>query len=343
MRMTFSSEPPASQESTGYRPFLARTRAPAYDRVRAIPRPRGIRLSVVLLTLALVALGRGADAQNLEPRSYINTPVGLNFLLAGYGYAAGGVASDPALPLQNAHLHVHSTLLAYARALDVWGMSGKFDVVLPYAWLSGSAEVEGQPRERDVSGLADPRLRFSVNLYGAPALALPEFASYRQDVIIGASLQVSAPLGQYDPDKLVNIGTNRWSFKPELGISKALGPLTLELSTGVTLYTDNHDFFGGKTRAQAPIYSVQGHVSYDVGSGIWVAVDGTYYTGGRTTVDGVEGNDLQKNSRLGATIALPVNRHISVKLSGSTGVSTRTGSDFKAGGILVQYRWGGGL
>ena len=141
----------------------------------------------------------------------------------------------------------------------------------------------------------------------------------------------------------MNIGTNRWSFKPELGISKALGPLTLELTTGVTFYTDNHDFLGGKTRAQAPIYSVQGHVSYTVGAGIWVALDGTYYTGGRTTVDGVEGNDLQKNSRLGVTVALPVNRHTSVKLHGSTGVSTRTGSNFNAGGIVLQYRWGGGL
>jgi hypothetical protein len=141
----------------------------------------------------------------------------------------------------------------------------------------------------------------------------------------------------------VNIGTNRWFFKPELGISKALGPLTLELTTGVTIYTDNHDFFGGKTRAQAPIYSMQGHVSYSVRPGIWVALDGTYYTGGRTTVDGVEGNDLQKNSRLGVTVALPVNRHTSVKLYGSTGVSTRTGSNFNAGGIILQYRWGGGL
>src|SRR5262252_7520935 len=119
--------------------------------------------------------------------------------------------------------------MAYARALDVWGRSGKVDVVLPYAWLSGSADVAGQPRARDVSGLADPRLRFSVNLYGAPALALPEFARYKQDLIIGASVQVSVPLGQYDPDKLVNIGTNRWFVKPEIGISKALGPLTLEL------------------------------------------------------------------------------------------------------------------
>ncbi|HEY5867773.1 MAG TPA: transporter [Candidatus Tectomicrobia bacterium] len=302
-----------------------------------------VQVVTIVGLLLLASLGAGAYAQDLEPRAYVNTPVGLNFLLAGYGYAAGGVATDPSLPLQNAHLQVHSALLAYARSLDVWGTSGKIDVVVPYAWLSGTADFEGQPREREVSGFADPRFRFSVNLYGAPALSLPEFTSYKQDLIIGASLQVSAPLGQYDADKLVNIGTNRWFVKPELGISKAWGPLTLELTTGVTLYTDNHDFLGGKTREQAPIYSVQGHVSYTVRAGIWVAVDGTYYTGGRTTVDGVEGNDLQKNSRLGVTGSLPVNRHTSVKLYGSTGVSTRTGSNFNAGGIILQYRWGGGL
>jgi Putative MetA-pathway of phenol degradation len=185
----------------------------------AVPAPsygRGSTgLRAVLLLLALAALDAGASAQDLEPRAYVNTPVGLNFLLAGYGYAAGGVATDPALPLQNAHLQVHSTLLTYARALDVSGRSGKVDVVLPYAWLSGTAEVAGQPRECEVSGLADPRLRFSVTLYGALALSLPEFARYRQDLIIGTRLQASVPLGQYDADKLVNIGTHRWSFKPE--------------------------------------------------------------------------------------------------------------------------------
>jgi Putative MetA-pathway of phenol degradation len=310
---------------------------------RRAPMRVAVQTVMVVGLLLLARVGTVAYAQDLEPRAYVNTPVGLNFLIAGYGYLTGGVATDPSLPLENAHLHAHTTTLAYARALDVWGTSGKVDVIVPYAWLSGSAEVMGQPREREVSGFADPRLRFSVNLYGAPALTLPEFASYKQDLIIGASLQVSAPLGQYDADKVVNIGTNRWSFKPEVGISKAVGPLTLELTTGVTLYTDNHDFFGGKTRAQAPIYSVQGHVSYTLGAGIWVAVDGTYYTGGRTAVDGVEGNDLQKNTRLGVTVALPVHRHTSVKLYGSTGVSTRTGSDFDAVGILVQYRWGGGL
>ena len=188
--------------------------------------PFRTRLHAVLMVVILAAVGLEAYAQDLEPRAYVNTPVGLNFLLAGYGYAAGGVATDPSLPLQNAYLQVHSALLAYARSLDVWGMSGKIDVVVPYAWLSGSTDFEGQPREREVSGFANPRFRFSVNFYGAPALYCVSLRVTKQDLIIGASLQVAPPLGQYDADKLVNIGTNRWSFKPELGISKALGPLT---------------------------------------------------------------------------------------------------------------------
>jgi hypothetical protein len=288
-------------------------------------------------------MGSESSAQNLEPRTYANAPVGLNFLIADYSYATGDVATDPALPLENTSVQTHSTILAYARTLDVWGRSGKFDVVLPYAWVSGSAEFAGQHREREVSGLGDPRLRFSVLLYGAPALPLKEFMGYRQDLIVGASLQVSVPLGQYDDDRLVNIGTHRWTIKPELGISKTLGPLTLELAAGVSFYTDNRDFFGGQTRTQDPIYSIQGHLIYSLRSGIWLAVDGTYYTGGRTTTDGIEGNDLQNNFRAGLTIALPVNRHNSLKLHANTGVSTRTGGDYDSVGVAWQYRWGGGL
>jgi hypothetical protein len=182
-----------------------------------------------------------------------------------------------------------------------------------------------------------------LNLYGAPALSLEEFASYKQDFIVGASLQVGLPLGQYDSEKLVNIGTHRWSFKPELGISKAWGPLTLEAAAGATFYTTNDDFFGGKRRTQDPLYSLQGHVSYNFRPGLWVALDGTYYTGGRTTTDGVQDSNFQGNTRLGVTFALPVNRHTSIKLYASTGVSTRTGGNFDTIGIAGQYRWGGGF
>ena len=301
------------------------------------------QIGAVLAVTAFALMVWEARGQDLEPRTYSNIPVGLNFLVAGYGYSVGGVVTDPSFPLEDGDVQIHSTVLAYARAVDVWGTSGKFDVVLPFAWVSGTATFRGQPREREVSGLADPRFRFSVNLYGAPALSLQEFADYKQDLIIGASLQVSAPLGQYDSSKLLNIGTNRWSIKPELGVSKALGPLTLELDAGVTFYTNNDDFLNGMTLEQDPIYAVQGHLIYNFGAGVWGALDATYYTGGRTTVDGVKGDTLQENTRLGLTVALPVNRYNSIKLYASTGVFARTGSNFNTGGIVWQFRWGGGL
>jgi hypothetical protein len=283
------------------------------------------------------------NCQDLEPRAYTNLPVGLNFIIAGYVYTAGGVLFDPAVPLDNANIKIHGSVFAYARSVKIGGMSGRIDIVLPYAWLSGTADFQGQPVSRDVSGFGDPRIRMTLNIIGSPALPLSGFKDFKQDLIVGASLLINIPLSQYDPDRLVNIGTNRFTFKPELGISKTAGHFYLELSGGAAFYTVNHEFYQGKTRSQNPIGSVQGHVVYGLKRGIWASVDGTYYWGGATTVDGVKGNDLQKNTRLGATFALPVNLHNSLKLYLSTGVSTRTGSDFNAIGLAWQYRWGGGL
>jgi hypothetical protein len=296
-----------------------------------------------VLVIAMVLAPAAASAQDLEPRAYSNLPVGLNFVLGGYGYSTGGVATDPTLPIRDGNLRVHTALAAYARSLDVLGMSGKVDAIVPYSWLSGEATFAGQPQERTVSGFNDPRFRFTLNFYGAPALSMEEFASYQQDVIVGASVQVSVPLGQYDSSKLVNLGTNRWFIKPELGISKAWGPLTLELAPSVTFYTDNNDFLNGMTREQDPLYALQGHLVYSFGYGIWGALDSTYYIGGSTTVNGVANDDRQENWRLGGTLSFPISRQHSIKLYGSTGVSTRTGSDFDALGILLQYRWGEGM
>lgn len=281
-------------------------------------------------------------AQDLEPRAYANAPVGLNFLLSGYAYTTGSVATDPALPITDAELTLHTGLLAYARSLDLWGRSGKVDVVVPYSGLSGSALFMGQEREREITGFHDPRFRLSVNLYGAPALSFEEFADYRQDLIVGISVAVTTPLGQYDSERAVNLGTNRWSVKPELGISKAVGPVTLELAAAATVYTDNDDFLG-RTREQDPLYSFQGNVIYQFPFGIWGAVTATYLTGGRTTVDGRRSDDRQDNLRVGGTISLPLGRHHSVKVYGATGASTRVGGEFDVVGIVWQYRWGTGL
>jgi hypothetical protein len=302
-----------------------------------------IKNALLCTVLLLLSELTSVHAQDLEPRAYTNIPVGVNFIVAGYAYSAGGVLFDPAVPLENANIKIHGTVFAYARSIKVGHMSGKVDMIVPYAWLSGTADFQGQPASREVSGFADPRIRMSVNFIGAPALPLSGFKDYKQDLVVGASLQICLPFSQYDPEKLVNIGTNRFSFKPELGFSKTIGHIQLELTGGATFYTVNNNFYNGKTRSQDYIGSLQGHVEYNFNRGIWAAIDGTYYWGGSATLDGVKGNDLQKNTRIGCTLALPLSLHHSLKLYCSTGVSTRTGSDFDLIGVLWQYRWGGGI
>jgi hypothetical protein len=187
-------------------------------------------------------------------------------------------------------------------------------------------------------------MRLAVNLYGAPALSAQEFRDYHQDTIVGVSLSVTAPTGRYYSDKLINIGTNRWSFKPEVGVSKALGPWTLEGALGVTFYTDNDEFFPGNgVRQQDPLYALQAHAIYNFNPRLWGALDWTYYAGGRTSVNGAPNQDFQSNARWGATLAQSLDARNSIKLYLNAGVYARTGTDFTTVGVAWQYRWGAGL
>ncbi len=281
-------------------------------------------------------------AQTLEPRSYTNTPTGLNFLIAGYAYSEGKLAFDPSLSLADSEFRSNTEILAYARSFSAWGNSAKFDVVLPYSSFYGNGVLNGQPAQREMSGFGDPLFRISINFFGAPALSLKEYPHYKQDLIVGASVQVAAPLGQYDDSKLINLGYNRWSVKTELGISKALGQWTFELMPSVTVYTDNTDFNNGHRFSQAPEYQLQAHVIYSFHSGVWLALNGNYFLGNRTSVDGLPSDNMQANTRIGLTLVLPIDRNQSVKLYASTGTSSRTGADFNAVGIAWQYRWGDG-
>lgn len=297
---------------------------------------------LILLTLPLGA-ATAARAQDIEPRAYSNAPVGVNFLVGGYAYTQGSLPTNPSLPLTDSHLTTSSVLLGYGHVFELWGQSAKINIVAPYSWLSGNAIFAGQPVQRSVSGLIDTSARISVNFFGAPAMDLQEFRNYEQDLILGGSLAVTAPTGQYDSSRLVNLGTNRWAVRSELGASKAFGRLTIELSAGPTFFTNNTNFLNGHTRSQNPILSGQAHAIYDFGSGIWAALDGQYFTGGSTTLDGTDNHNLERNWRLGGTLALPLSRNFSLKLFGSTGVYARTGNNYSLLGILVQYRWGAGL
>jgi len=200
-----------------------------------------------------------ARAQELEPRLYQNAPLGLNALVFSYGYSAGNFLVDSSLPIEGAKAEVHGIAIGYVRSFEFFGKSAKLDAVLPVSWGTFQGVVAGEFRTRKPSGLADPRFRVAVNLWGAPALSLREFGSYQQKTILAASVQIAAPLGEYDPDRLINLGANRWSFRPKVGVSNARGRWYFEVAAGAWLFTENTDYFGGSSLAQDPLYFVKGN------------------------------------------------------------------------------------
>ena len=298
------------------------------------------------LIAAVFIFGLVADlsAQQLDPRAYSVSPTGVNIVIANYGYSSGDVTFDPALPVDDGHANIHNAAAGYFRSISVAGRSSNVTVVAPYVWGNLTGIYLGSPAEAYRSGLTSPLARFAINLYGAPAMKLKEFAAYRQKTIIGTSLVVSPPAGQYDPAKAINVGSNRWAFKPEVGLSHAIRKTRLILDgyAGVWIYTDNNNF-QGSTRSQKPIYSAQFHVSYDIKPRLWAAFDANFYRGGQTTLNNIERNDVQRNSRLGGTISVPLGRRSSVKAAYSLGALRTIGGNFDTIGIAYQYLWGGGL
>lgn len=294
----------------------------------------------VVLAAALVALGRRAVlSQQLEPRAYAPSPVDVNIAGVPYVYQTGSVITDPSLPIQNVDARVNLAAVFYDRTFSFFGRSASALVTLPYAWARATGDVFEQTRTVTRSGLGDMGFRFSTNIFGSPALTAEEFARTPPKTTLGASLNVTMPTGQYDGTKLVNIGTNRWSFKPELGLSVPVGKWTFEFYTGIWLFTANDDFFGGHRRTQDPIPDLQGHVGYTFRPGLWLSLDGTWYSGGQTAIDGVPAADRQSNARIGATLAVPLGRFQGFKLAWAKGATVRFGQDFTTYGLTYQFRW----
>lgn len=294
-------------------------------------------------SLACALFATPARGQSIEPHAYSPAPVGTNFVILAAASAHGPLETDPALPLSRIDLEAKGFLLGYSRAFDLAGKTAKLDFVVPYGKLSGRATFLGMPVKRQITGFSDPAARITVLLHGAPAMNLPEFMAYRQDLLIGASVQLSIPLGKYDRHKLLNLGSHRWSVKPELGISKKWGRWTVETAAGITFFGDNDAFLGDHRRGEKPIYSAQGHLIYEFSPGAWVAANLSYFTGGQSSIDGVEKGALARNWRYGLIAAVPLSRRFSAKANGSKGVSQRTGEKFSLYGLALQYRWGAGI
>ncbi|HEY2431416.1 MAG TPA: transporter [Vicinamibacterales bacterium] len=293
---------------------------------------------LILLLAALCAMR--ASAQELEPRAYSSSPIGTNFLLVGVGRSSGDVVFDPTVPITDVHADINAATLGAGRTFSLVGHLVLATVALPYVWGEITGKVFEAAASTTRSGLGDARMKVSVTLHGTPALTPPAFAKAPRRTNIGTSLTVAAPSGQYYGDKLINIGTNRWAFKPEVGLSRPIGRWTLDVSGGAWLFTTNDQFYQGDSiRTQDPLFVVQGHASYNVTRRAWAAVDATWYGGADVRVDGGPPSARQNNARLGATLALPIGSRQSIKLAYSAGASTRTGADFTTVAVAWQYLW----
>jgi len=300
--------------------------------------------------LAVLALASGAvslGAQDLAPRAYVITPRGSNAVTLGYNFNDGELLFEGTVPITDATGRLSVPSLSYYRSFGLLGRSANILVGVPYGVGSFEGTVLEQQRSIHRSGLFDSALRVSVNLVGGPAMSFEQMRPWQQKTLLGLSLKVVAPTGQYDPTKLINLGANRWSFKPELGFSRRFGHLVLDAYGALWLFTENPEFFsrnayfpGTRSQTQDPIAAVETHVSYDVRPRLWASFDGNFWYGGRTSLDGVENpSTLQQNSRIGFSFSFPLTRHQTAKVSYARGAYIRFGGDYRIYSVAWQYSW----
>jgi len=291
--------------------------------------------------IGLLFFAASLSAQDLDPRAYAHVPVNGTFLVAGFALSHGGVVTDPAIPVTDINATVETPSLGVARSFSLFGKTAQAFGALPYSWAQVSGQVLEEARSITRAGVSDMRLRLSVLVRGAPAASALEIAKAPRRTILGTSLTVVAPTGQFFPDRLINLGTNRWAFKPEFAVSHPMGQKWLvDVYAGVWLFTTNGSFYpGSSVRTQAPMGAFQAHVSYNFQRQLWAAFDATYYVGGRTTLNGLLNDDRQSNTRVGGTLVLPVGRRHSIKLAVARGAIIRFGANFTTFSVGWQTGW----
>ena len=307
------------------------------------------QLKRAIFAVFLLASSSLGLTQDLAPRAYLITPVHSNAVTLTYAFFDGELLFDGTVPITGATARANVSVISLTHSMRIVGRSANFSVSLPYGVGNFRGTVVGAETHAYRSGLFDSSYRFSINLLGGPAMDLEDFRKWRQRTLIGFSFRMVAPTGQYDPTRLINYGANRWGFKPEVGVSRRWGHWILDTYGGVWLYTANHDFFsknqfspGINVQTQNPIFAFEGHLSYDVKPRLWASLDGNFWYGGRTSLNGVQNpSTLQKNSRIGGTVSLPVSRHQSLKLSYNRGAYIRFGGRYDNVSIGWQYSWVG--
>lgn len=293
---------------------------------------------VTLVTLVVFSDARSVRCQELEPRSYSASPVDSNFAVGAVSNSTGTVPVDPTLPLSDVRPSLNSATLSFTHTFRLGSRAANWAIAIPYLGGRISATAAGQPETLSRVGFADLRARVGINFLG-PALTPAEFAQRRPSTALGLSMTVIMPTGSYDRKQFINVGSNRWTFKPEIGLEQPLGNWFADFSAGLWIFGENMDYFGGRVLRQAPLGIFQFHTGYTFRQNQWLAIDANYYSGGATQTGGGASLNSLANSRYGLTYSQPIGSGLSTKVSWSRWLSGRFGQRFSTIGLALQYLW----
>jgi hypothetical protein len=297
-----------------------------------------------ILLLISIGLPEHASAQDLEPRRWSHLPSGQNIVGVGYIYTEANVFFSPVLKITEGTSRINGLGLTAIHTFDMAGKSARFSLMLPYVSGRWEGDLDDDFQIIHRRGMGDPRLRLSVNLYGAPALEGSEFAQYRAEhttnTVVGASVAVTVPLGKYCDDCLINISNNRWSVRPQIGVVHTRGPWSFELTGSAFMFTDNDSFVDNAVLKQKNVYAVQIHAIYNFKPGLWASISTGYGTGGGIRIDQLKTEFEVDNWVWAASLGAPIGKTQSVKLtwlSGRTQNSVGRDSD----NLLLSWtmRW----
>lgn len=257
-------------------------------------------------------------AQDLEPRRWSQLPTGQNFLSMTYAHTNGDINVDPTIGIEDAKMKVDTALAGYVRGFKLAGRSARIEV--RQAWQTGRWDgiVNGLPKTVERDGFSDTIVRVAINLVGPPPLAAREYGAYlathESETIVGAAMAVHLPTGEYFDDKIINLGNNRFTFRPQLGMQHRRRNWTFEATAMAWIYTDNDDFFNGKRLEQDNFYTLDGTAIYSFKSGIWAAVSAGIGVGGRSRIDGIRNNDRRKDVGWAIAAGFPISRQLGVRV-----------------------------
>ena len=264
-----------------------------------------------LLSLIAIGCATAAQCQDIEPRRWTPLPPGLNVIGAGYALTDGDVYFDPALQVEDATVRGHTVGVSYVRSFRLAGKLARFDVVLPWQHIEGQGLLEGEPASVSRTGLADPVFRFSMILAGDR----PDLAA-KSNTVFGAAVAVIAPAGEYFENKLLNLGQNRWTLRPQVGVVHTRGQWSYELTASVFLYADNDEFFGGAVREQDPLLSVQGHVIRTFNKrGYWLSLSAGHGGKGQSIINAAPVDDEKRLFLSALSFGMPVGESQALKFA----------------------------